>query len=159
MSSKETAAASISGLNSLSSSQSGGLTRRGEEGVGSSRVCVPSHFSRLRCCANQGLQPARFLCSWGFSREKYWCGLPCPPPGDLPDVTWVSKSALAAGSFTSSAMWLAWRLPERGPDSPSPRSQPSSRRWHAGEGCVRPRRRAVGAPTGRPIHRGPTVCA
>ena len=23
--------------------------------------------------------------SVGFSRQKYWGGLPCPPPGDLPD--------------------------------------------------------------------------
>ena len=23
--------------------------------------------------------------SMGFSREDYWSGLPCPPPGDLPD--------------------------------------------------------------------------
>ena len=22
--------------------------------------------------------------SMGFSRHKYWGGLPCPPPGDLP---------------------------------------------------------------------------
>jgi len=21
----------------------------------------------------------------GFFRQKYWSGLPCPPPGDLPD--------------------------------------------------------------------------
>ena len=27
-----------------------------------------------------GLQPARFLCPWGFSRQEYWSGLPCPPP-------------------------------------------------------------------------------
>ena len=32
-----------------------------------------------------GLQPARFLCPWGFSRQEYWSGLPCPPPGDLPN--------------------------------------------------------------------------
>ena len=25
------------------------------------------------------------LCPWGFSRQEYWSGLPCPPPGDLPD--------------------------------------------------------------------------
>ena len=30
-----------------------------------------------------GLQPARLLCPWGFSRQEYWSGLPCPPPGDL----------------------------------------------------------------------------
>ena len=23
-------------------------------------------------------------CPWGFSRQEYWNGLPCPPPGDLP---------------------------------------------------------------------------
>ena len=30
-----------------------------------------------------GLQPARLLCPWGFSRQEYWSGLPCPPPRDL----------------------------------------------------------------------------
>ena len=23
--------------------------------------------------------------SMGFPRQEYWSGLPCPPPGDLPD--------------------------------------------------------------------------
>ena len=23
--------------------------------------------------------------SMGFSRQEYWSGVPCPPPGDLPD--------------------------------------------------------------------------
>ena len=23
--------------------------------------------------------------STGFPRQEYWSGLPCPPPGDLPD--------------------------------------------------------------------------
>ena len=32
-----------------------------------------------------GLQPTRLLCPWGFSRQEYWSGLPCPPPGDLPN--------------------------------------------------------------------------
>ena len=27
-----------------------------------------------------GLEPTRFLCPWGFSRQEYWSGLPCPPP-------------------------------------------------------------------------------
>ena len=31
------------------------------------------------------LQPTRLLCPWGFSRQEYWRGLPCPPPGDLPN--------------------------------------------------------------------------
>ena len=29
-------------------------------------------------------RPTRLLCPWGFSRQEYWIGLPCPPPGDLP---------------------------------------------------------------------------
>ena len=32
-----------------------------------------------------GLQPSRLLCSQGFSRQEYWSGSPCPPPGDLPN--------------------------------------------------------------------------
>ena len=31
------------------------------------------------------LQPARFLCPQGFSRQDYWSGLPYPPPGDFPN--------------------------------------------------------------------------
>ena len=27
----------------------------------------------------------RLLCPWGFSWQEYWHGLPCPPPGDLPN--------------------------------------------------------------------------
>ena len=30
-------------------------------------------------------KPAMFLCPWGFSRQEYWSGLPCPLPGDLPN--------------------------------------------------------------------------
>ena len=32
-----------------------------------------------------GLQPTRLLCPWGFSRQEYWSGCLCPPPGDLPN--------------------------------------------------------------------------
>ena len=39
----------------------------------------------------------------GFSKEKYWSGLPCPPPGDLsdPGIEPVSLTppALAGGFF------------------------------------------------------------
>ena len=47
--------------------------------------------------------------SMGFPRQEYWSGLPCPPPGDLPDpgikpASLVSP-ALAGGFFTTSAPW------------------------------------------------------
>ena len=38
----------------------------------------------------------------GFSRQEYWSGLPCPPPGDLPDPGIEPESpALAGRSFTT----------------------------------------------------------
>ena len=36
-----------------------------------------------------GLYPTRLLCPWGFSRQEYWSELPCPPPGDLPNLVGV----------------------------------------------------------------------
>ena len=46
-----------------------------------------------------------------FFRQEYWSGLPCPPPGELPDpgikpVSLVSP-ALAGGFFTTTATWEA----------------------------------------------------
>ena len=44
--------------------------------------------------------------SIGFSRQEYWSGLPCPPPGDLPDPGMESASltspAVSGGFFTTS---------------------------------------------------------
>ena len=35
----------------------------------------------------------------GFPRQEYWRGLPCPPPGDLPDPGTESASPALAGEF------------------------------------------------------------
>ena len=49
--------------------------------------------------------------SMGFSRQDYWSGLPCPPPGNLsyPGVKPESlmSPALAGGFFTTSDTWEA----------------------------------------------------
>ena len=40
--------------------------------------------------------------SMGFSRQEYWSGLPCPPPGDLPNSGIKARSpALQADSLPS----------------------------------------------------------
>ena len=40
--------------------------------------------------------------SLGFPRQEDWSGLPCPPPGDLPDPGIEPESpALAGGFFTA----------------------------------------------------------
>ena len=49
-------------------------------------ACVPaesfqsclSHCNSMDCSLQTPL-------SMGFSRQEYWSGLPCPPPGDPPD--------------------------------------------------------------------------
>ena len=35
-------------------------------------------------CNPMNCSPPGSSCPWGFSRQEYWSGLPCPPPGDLP---------------------------------------------------------------------------
>ena len=49
--------------------------------------------------------------SMGFSRQKYWSGLPWPPPGDLPDPGMeplpLMSPASAGGFFTTSSTWEA----------------------------------------------------
>ena len=46
--------------------------------------------------------------SMGFSRQEYWNGLPCSPPGELPyPGIKVTSPALAGGFFTTSAAWEA----------------------------------------------------
>ena len=42
------------------------------------------------------------FCPWGFSRQAYWSGLPCPPPGDLPNPGITPRSpALQSDSLLS----------------------------------------------------------
>ena len=48
-------------------------------------VCKLSCFSRVRLCVTLWTAARRTPLSMGFSRQEYWSGLPCPPPGDLSD--------------------------------------------------------------------------
>ena len=41
--------------------------------------------------------------SMGFSRQEYWSGLPCPPPGDLPDPGIKPVSPALVGGFYTTA--------------------------------------------------------
>ena len=46
-------------------------------------TCTLSHSVMSDSLLPHGLQPARLPCPWGFPRQEYCSGLPCPPPGDL----------------------------------------------------------------------------
>ena len=56
-----------------------------------------------------GLYPTRLLSSWGFSRQEYWSGLPCPSPEDLPnpgtEPMSLTSPAWAGRFFTNSTTW------------------------------------------------------
>ena len=57
-------------------------------------------LSRVRLFATPWTVAYEALPSMGFSRQDYWSGLPCPPPGDLPDPGIESRStALQADSL------------------------------------------------------------
>ena len=49
--------------------------------------------------------------SMGLSRQEYWSGLPCPPPGDLPnpgtEPISLMSPALVGRLFTTSVTWEA----------------------------------------------------
>ena len=44
-----------------------------------------SSLSRVRLFATPQTVALQAPLSMGFSRQEYWSGLSCPPPGDLPD--------------------------------------------------------------------------
>ena len=72
-------------------------------------ACVLSSFSRVQLCASPWTVARQPPLSMGFSRQDYWSGLPCPPPGDLPNPeikpASLTPPALAGGFFTTSATW------------------------------------------------------
>ena len=71
-------------------------------------VCARS-FSHILLFATLWPVACQALLSMGFFRQEYWSGLPCPPPGDLPDPGIEPSSlmppALAEGFFTTGATY------------------------------------------------------
>ena len=48
-------------------------------------AAVLNHFSHVQLFATLWTVVHEAPLSKGFSRQEYWSGLPCPPPGGLPD--------------------------------------------------------------------------
>ena len=98
------------------------------------RVCVLSGFSHVWFFETLWTVTPQAPLSMGFSRQEYWSGLPCPPPGDLPDPRIqpesLMSSALAGGFFTTrttlAAPWFHLR----------PHSSSGGQGWGAGAGEV-----------------------
>ena len=58
--------------------------------------------SHLQLFVTPWIAPSQAPLNTEFSRQEYWCGLPCPPPGDPPNpgIELVSPS-LAHRFFTT----------------------------------------------------------
>ena len=65
-------------------------------------VCGLSHFSCVRLFATLWTVAHQVPLSMGFARQEYRSGLPCPPPGDLPDQG--IEPILAGRFFTTSTI-------------------------------------------------------
>ena len=78
------------------------------------RACMLSHFSCVRLFVTPWIIACEAPLSMGFSRQEYYSGLSCPPPGDLPDTgiepVYLMSPALAGGFFTTGATWEAHSL-------------------------------------------------
>ena len=77
-------------------------------------TCAPvlfQSFRRVWLFATPWTVALQAPLSMGVSRHEYWSGLPCPPPGDLPnpgiEPASLMSPALAGGFFTISTTWGA----------------------------------------------------
>ena len=70
-----------------------------------------SCFSSVQLCVTLWTTACQAPLFTGFSRQEYWSGLPCPPPGDLPnpgiEPASLMSPALAGEFFTTSTTWRA----------------------------------------------------
>ena len=68
-------------------------------------VCLLSRSVMSSSLRPHGPSPTRLLCSWDFSTQEYWSGLPFPTPGELPNPGTEPVSlgfpAWAGGIFTT----------------------------------------------------------
>ena len=71
-------------------------------------LCVLSCFTHVGLFGTLWTVVCQAPLSMGFSRQEYWSGVPCPPPGDLPNsgIELVSLTCpeLASRFFTTSAI-------------------------------------------------------
>ena len=74
-------------------------------------MCMLTHSSHVRLFVTLWMVACQAPLSMRFSRQKYWSGLPFPPPGDLPDPMIEHESlmspVLAGRFFNTSDTWEA----------------------------------------------------
>ena len=71
-------------------------------------VCVLSHFSRVRLFATLWTVACQAPLSMGLSRQEYWSGSPCPPPGGLPNLG-IKPTSLKSPALQADSLLLSHR--------------------------------------------------
>ena len=70
-----------------------------------------SCFSHVQLFATLWTVAFQASLSMGFSRQEFWSGLPCPSPGDLPNLEIEPRSpALQADALTSEPQRKPWHF-------------------------------------------------
>ena len=75
-------------------------------------ACMISHFSHVLLFITLWTVSHQAPLSMGFSRQEYWSGLPCPPPGDF------SQSMDPNPCFLHLMPWQVCSLPLVPPQKP-----------------------------------------
>ena len=85
----------------LKQTQRGYTGERSEKTMRQTSTRLPGahSLSRVRLFATPWTAAHQALLFMGFSRQEYWHGLPCPPPGDLPDPGIEPTSPALANEF------------------------------------------------------------
>ena len=72
-------------------------------------VCLLSRFGHFLLFAILWTVACQAPLSMGSSKHNYWSGLPCPPPGDLPDpgieLASLIFPVLSGEFYTTSTIW------------------------------------------------------
>ena len=90
-------------------------------------ACVLSHFSCVQLYVTPWTVAHQASLSMWFSRQDYWSGLPCPPPGYFPNwginlTSWSKWGLVVLGHFSRIQLFeTLWTIAQQAPlsmDSP-----------------------------------------
>ena len=103
-------------------------------------------FSHVRLSETLWIIACQAPLSMGFSRQEYWSGLPCPPPGVFPNPG-IKPASLR------SLHWQVVSLPIVPPENPSENTDGKESAWNSGDMySVYGWGRCPGEGNGSPLH-------
>ena len=80
--------------------------------VGTTGAHYAQSFSLVQLFATSWTVAHQAPLSMGFSRQEYWNGLPCLPPGDLPNPGIKARSPKLQADFFTRKPWCPLKLPK-----------------------------------------------